>query len=254
MTQPHLKLDLTSRRRVLVVGDIHGEYAKLQAALDALDFNPEVDALVSVGDLADRGTDSMAALDWLAKPWFHRVVGNHDVAPRWVLQGQLSRYDFRQWGGDWCMDLPDHEVERVAALLEAAPVAMTVLTPGGHKVGVVHADCGRNWKDYLADIAVGSKRRTATTDMSLFSRNTIRDIQQRMRDGLKVNPGWARVKGIDHVFHGHTILPKPLTVANRSWIDTGAYKGGPMTVLDMDKWIAGHRDDIADTSTKTKDD
>lgn len=242
MAPPHLALDLSHKRRALVVADIHGEYEKLQAALDALNFDPQVDALVSVGDLADRGPDSMASLHWLEQPWFHRIVGNHDVAPRLVLQGEISRYDFRQWGGDWCMDLPDEEIERVATLLEDAPVALTVTTPGGKRVGIIHADCGRDWDQHLAAIATDSPRRMSATDMSLFSRNTIRDIQSRIREGLEIHPGWARVAGIDHVFHGHTILPEPFTAANRSWIDTGAYKGGPMTVLDMDAWIQNHPD------------
>jgi len=245
MAPPHLHLDLTSCRRALVAADIHGEYERLEQALVAIGFDPALDALVSVGDLADRGPDSMAALDWIEKPWFHRIVGNHDVAPSWVLQGQIARHEFREWGGDWIMDLPDDEIRRIAAILEDAPIAMTVATPGGNSVGLVHADCGRDWDAYLASIAIGARMRVSATDASLFSRVTIRDILTRMKEGRDVNPGWARVKGVDHVFHGHTILPEPLTVANRSWIDTGAYKGGPMTVIDMDAWIAAHPDEMA---------
>jgi serine/threonine protein phosphatase 1 len=47
--------------RDLIVGDIHGCFARLQVALDELGFDPERDRLFSVGDLVDRGPDSEVA-------------------------------------------------------------------------------------------------------------------------------------------------------------------------------------------------
>lgn len=245
----HLALDLSHRRRVLVAGDVHGEYGRLQEALDAELFDPALDSLVLVGDLADRGPDSMAALDWLARPWVHRVLGNHDIAPRLVLDEQIGRHEFRQWGGGWCMDLPDDEIERIAALLEDAPVAMTVTTPGGRMVGIAHADCLRDWREQVAMLAPTSPKRGWARELCLWSRETIRDILARIAEGIPVHDGWARVANIDHVFHGHTILDAPLTVANRSWIDTGAYRGGPLTVVDIDKWIDARTGRTADADT-----
>jgi serine/threonine protein phosphatase 1 len=37
-----------------VVGDIHGHFTRLQAALDAVGFEPENDRLFACGDLVDR--------------------------------------------------------------------------------------------------------------------------------------------------------------------------------------------------------
>jgi len=66
--------------RDLVVGDVHGCFGKLQAALDAVGFNPGAgDRLFSVGDLVDRGPASAEVLDWLAHPWFAAVAGNHEA-------------------------------------------------------------------------------------------------------------------------------------------------------------------------------
>src|SRR3546814_4769251 len=64
--------------RDFVVGDIHGHFKLLTAALNNLDFNPELDRIFSVGDLIDRGPDSIDILKWLEKPWFHAVRGNHE--------------------------------------------------------------------------------------------------------------------------------------------------------------------------------
>ena len=64
--------------RDFAVGDIHGHFTRLQAALDAAGFNPAVDRLFSVGDLVDRGPECEDVIKWLNKPWFHPVRGNHD--------------------------------------------------------------------------------------------------------------------------------------------------------------------------------
>jgi len=37
-----------------------------------------VDQLFSVGDLVDRGPESHRVLEWLARPWFFAICGNHD--------------------------------------------------------------------------------------------------------------------------------------------------------------------------------
>jgi hypothetical protein len=66
------------RGRDFVVGDIHGCFDQLRAALDTAGFLPESDRLFSVGDLIDRGPQSTETLQWLAKPWFHACIGNHD--------------------------------------------------------------------------------------------------------------------------------------------------------------------------------
>lgn len=241
MAQPHLLLDLSDRRRAFACGDIHGEFGLLEDALAAAGFDPALDALVSVGDLTDRGGDSMAALDWIARPWFHRALGNHCIMPRLALQRQIERSDFRDWGGGWVLDRGNEEMERIAALLEDAPTVITVLTPGGRRVGIAHADCGGDWDEHVAGVE-DPKSRTWRTGLTLWSRETIKEVRRQIAEG-DLDPEAARVVGVDHVFHGHTIMDEPLTVANRSWIDTGAYKNGTITLVDMDDWITTKGED-----------
>ena len=60
-------------RHIWVVGDIHGCFALLMAKLRACRFDPWQDLLVSVGDLIDRGPDSLRCLQLLL-PLF-QIVG-----------------------------------------------------------------------------------------------------------------------------------------------------------------------------------
>lgn len=73
------RFDLNTKGRDFAVGDIHGCFSKLDAALRKVRFSPAHDRLFAVGDLVDRGPESALVLEWLVQPWFHSVCGNHDL-------------------------------------------------------------------------------------------------------------------------------------------------------------------------------
>lgn len=63
------------------IGDVQGCYNSLQRLLEAIDFNDRVDKLWFVGDLVNRGPQSLAVLRFVKqlsiKP--HITLGNHDL-------------------------------------------------------------------------------------------------------------------------------------------------------------------------------
>lgn len=63
------------------IGDVQGCYEPLMRLLAAIDFNDRVDKLWFVGDLVNRGPDSLAVLTFIQS--LHRapriVLGNHDL-------------------------------------------------------------------------------------------------------------------------------------------------------------------------------
>lgn len=66
---------------VYVVGDVQGCYRSLQALLAAIDFLPERDRIVFVGDLVNRGPRSLEVLRWVRdhESCCATVLGNHDI-------------------------------------------------------------------------------------------------------------------------------------------------------------------------------
>ncbi|MGH1541379.1 MAG: symmetrical bis(5'-nucleosyl)-tetraphosphatase [Arenicella sp.] len=64
-----------------VVGDIQGCYATLIALLDKANFNPTQDTLFCVGDLVNRGPDSLETLRFIRSlgTSAKTVLGNHDL-------------------------------------------------------------------------------------------------------------------------------------------------------------------------------
>src|SRR3546814_9783902 len=78
MASLHRHVAANKAGRDFIVGDLHGCLDLLQVELDRLDFDRAKDRLFSVGDLIDRGPDSMGCLRLLREPWFFSVRGNHE--------------------------------------------------------------------------------------------------------------------------------------------------------------------------------
>lgn len=217
------RFTLNTKGKDWVVGDIHGHFTRLQAALDAAGFNPSVDRLFSVGDLVDRGPECRDVLNWLAKPWFHPVRGNHDD---YVCR--FDTCDVDNWiynGGSWFAGLSLFEQKEFAVQFAELPIAIEVETLGG-LVGITHADCPfPSWDQLRAELeSPESKKRLKLVQNScMWSRS--RFEQQEMHG----------VDGVRALIVGHTPLRAPVTLGNVIHIDTAGWipDSGYFTLLNL---------------------
>lgn len=194
-----------------VVGDIHGCFSKLQQALDELGFNEEVDRLFAVGDLVDRGPESEFCIEWLAKPWFHSVKGNHEQMAIDFYDGFGARDVYAYNGGGWFLALSKEEQKPYADSFKKLPLIIEVQVGDG-KIGIVHAECQENdWEDF-------KKLPEKYNDSALWGRHRIKTK----------NDAW--VNKIDKIYVGHTPLKEPVVLGNHHFIDTGAVFGHPFTI------------------------
>lgn len=210
--------------RDFAVGDIHGCYSKLQAVLLSIGFDCTRDRLFAVGDLVDRGPENAAVLEWLARPWFHSVMGNHDnMALRWP-NGCMQEANYRENGGAWNIDQPRAAQERIAQAMAELPFAIEIETSAG-LVGLVHADVPRSsWQAFTAALLGehGTAKARNVSSMAMWSRERI---------GANNISG---VAGVRAVVAGHTPLTEPLVLGNVYHIDTGAVFGREFTILDLE--------------------
>ena len=77
---------------IYAIGDIQGCYEPLVKLLDKVNFDPAVDKLWSVGDLVNRGPQSLETLRFLKSlgPAFFTVLGNHDLHFMALATGAFS--------------------------------------------------------------------------------------------------------------------------------------------------------------------
>ena len=250
--------------RDLVVGDVHGHFATLESALDALGFDDDADRLFSVGDLIDRGPESAQAVEWLESGRITAAVrGNHEqmMADALAFDAALlvrfvgPGYTWLLNGGHWWYDHPEVERERErrgpagafplgerwAAALKRMPYMMVVET-AHRRVGIVHAsgfaNFMRSWDVVWEDaqrLSAGEtehpKRPAAWQQANLLWREAEVFAEQpddaRLREALP---------GIDLVVTGHSPDAHPRwTRANVLCIDTGAHydEWGHLTLAEV---------------------
>lgn len=201
--------------RDLIVGDIHGCFSKLRAALAVVGFAPALgDRLFSVGDLVDRGPECDAATDWLAQPWFHAVAGNHeDMAVRWP-NGCMDPGNYMANGGGWNIGNPPELQREIAETFAALPIAIELETEQG-LVGIVHAECPLPvWADFTGALQHPTLSRTQLqrlVDAAQWSRTRITAGDDSV------------VEGVRAVVVGHTPMERMTSLGNTIFIDTGAW-------------------------------
>ncbi|BCX67275.1 metallophosphoesterase [Pseudomonas izuensis] len=211
--------------RDFAVGDIHGHFTRLQTALDAVGFDPAADRLFSVGDLIDRGPESLDVDEWLLrKPWFHAVRGNHEqMAIDSHAAGRLSNQCSMHFinGGAWFYGLSSIEQDGYASILQDLPLVIEVETAQG-LIGIVHADvpCA-SWGEMITALSGSAKEADHVAAILQWSRKRLTDENH------------AGVDGVRAVIVGHTPLWQPAVLGNVYHIDTAGWMNGYFTLLEL---------------------
>lgn len=212
------------RGRDFVVGDIHGHFDALERLLELAGFDPKMDRLFSVGDLVDRGPQSERALEFLAKPWFHAVRGNHEDL---IIQAHKHGGDAKLSianGGAWAAALHWTEAREHAEAFDQLPYAAEVRTPMG-RFGLVHAECPHAHWDEFRDALLQERRETTAYDLTMLESCA---LWSRSRAHSKdITP----VGGVSNVLVGHTPVQDVAQLGNVIYLDTGACFGGRLTML-----------------------
>lgn len=221
MSAAYQRIKRNTLGRDIIVGDVHGHFTKLRAALDSIRFDDKAgDRLFFVGDLVDRGPESEMACDWLGLDYTYAVRGNHD---QWAIDhayGRCDREIYLANGGAWSIGLTPAEQREIASTFEALPIAIELETASG-LVGIVHAECPFSaFAEIEPELEAPGMRATTVADTILWSRCR---IGQRLE-----NP----VNDVRAVVVGHTPVKAITTVGNHIYIDTGAWRGGEFTLLN----------------------
>ena len=256
MKQPLKTFEANTVGRDFVVGDLHGSYSAFLNLLKGINFDKSVDRMFSVGDLVDRGPDSVSCLSLLREPWFHAVLANHEMMMLDKFNGGWSGSYWYQNGGQWGMEavndykavfvnqtkdrIPNDTSMRIIDLLKDAeelPFLITINTKSGKKFHVLHAElpgsAGIITNEVLAD--PDKVYELATTqrgdgDAFLWYRHLFGSLYSRNlgnREQILDETIWANIDifndELSHIISGHTILQKPITLVGQTNIDTGGY-------------------------------
>ena len=218
-----------STRRIFV-GDIQGCRDELERLLDVARFDPATDSLEVVGDVVNRGPDSLGTLRLLKSIGASGVLGNHDLHLLGVRRGE--RVAAEDDGLGKILGAPD--CDELLAWLAALPFVKV-----WSDVILVHAGLSPAWRDpskQLEGLHEGMK------DPAIDFATRVRwcDAAGRMAKGdppkeSGFRPWYEHVEGRfpQTVVFGHWARVGLVHRPGFRGIDTGCVWGGKLTA-----WIA----------------
>ena len=200
--------------RTLFIGDVHGCANELETLITAFDPRPE-DRLIGLGDLINRGPDSVAVMDLVRRHGILCILGNHEArllaAHRRQDPALLKAKDFPTF-----KNLRPADFETIARWphVFAIPSLKVIAVHGGFQPGLP-------WKKQ---------------DPAVVLRIQVLDALNRPAKRSDVPDGrpWADTwTGPEHVIYAHTPRPKPLLHAKATGLDTGCVYGHTLTALSL---------------------
>ena len=211
----HLTMSVNEKGCDFVVGDIHGQFDLLSIELAKARFDKSKDRLFSVGDMIDKGSQSAEVLELLSEPWFFAVCGNHEELAKHHLDQEWDKANLWLFtrGGGWAIRYSTMELNEILSPIPFLPVSIEVPMANGRRYGIIHACPPPVWGAFNED------------DRHIYT-------QGRRRFDKKDD---SVVVGIDRVFVGHNIVPRVNMLGNVIYIDTGAYRTGNLTLINMTK-------------------
>lgn len=231
--------------RDFVCGDIHGCFELLEEKLKEINFNTQQDRLFCVGDTIDRGIDSQAALYYFQQSWFFCIRGNHEqMLLDWITESPAFRNDAFRFhmhnGGIWVADYLGTPIHKLADDINSDDPVCTLYPALNHwidainklpfaieiksarkKIGIIHAELPVyvKWPSLEAEL-----NKTNVLYSILFSRKYIHSAKKNK----------YRIKGVDEIYCGHTIVETPQKIGNINYIDTGAFSNKNLTLIQLE--------------------
>lgn len=207
--QGHRQITLpNTSSHVFVFADIHGQLECVHKLLTARKYHPERDIVLFLGDMIDRGPDSLDCLRLLHHPHVYSCLGNHEQLACNIFHNPTSEQK-QFWqvnGGTWFDSLNVVEQQEAITTIEENMCYSMSFNWQGHSIGLVHADLPQNmcWQDVVSSV-----------DPSLI--NTLLWSRERFKDNIH-----QEIQGISAVVVGHNITQMVQRKGNIFYLDTGA--------------------------------
>lgn len=231
--------------RRLIVGDVHGMLPELEALLVELAPTPE-DTVVFVGDLVDKGPDSVGVVrrvrELAATVPVVLVEGNHEDKHRRFRRNRTVRPEVAAGQADRSPELASITAELSAEDVAFLDSAVLFHRLPEHNVLVVHGGVPGDMVSFpetVEEAAALTGKAKRKVSLLLRTRFVSKDGGKFLQLGKNTpeDPFWAEVWDgrFGHVVFGHEpFLDGPGLFPHATGVDTGAVFGGELTALVLE--------------------
>ena len=238
-----VKHGINSDGKDFIVGDIHGCLSDFSAMLKAIGFNKKTDRMFSVGDLIDRGPDSVSCLSLMFDDWFYPIIGNHEqmmidavLSPSDLDMCNMADRKLALWesnGGEWNRDADMSLLTAMATELTTLPY-IRIIGDGDLRINLVHAE--------LVGISDSNVDEWCESSIPSYQLNSMiwgRTIATNLRYANAAEGAPFHSPNLSLTIVGHTPLDNPIFYApdNHLFIDTGCVYRHIQTHTLQDRFI-----------------
>ncbi|EXJ91561.1 hypothetical protein A1O3_00109 [Capronia epimyces CBS 606.96] len=259
--------ELSNKKRLVFVGDIHGCREELEQLLKKLKFDPVTDHLIAVGDIVNKGPDSPGVIDLLRGYKASCVRGNHDdrlllVADE-LQSNTLESKNKDQQGSEHTQQTSlkaDDEERKLAKSLNSEQLAWLKSCPVILRVGQLKAFAGEAvvvHAGLVPGLALDNQDPASVMNMRVIDLATHVPSKKHEREGsvpwyklwnryqrlIPARERFARLKsggksrageGQTTVIYGHDAKLGLQMQKYSKGLDTGCARGGKLTALVVD--------------------
>lgn len=218
---------MENKLRTIVVGDIHGCIDEFAELLRILSYNKNSDRLILLGDLIDRGPDSVAVVRKAREMNLECVMGNHEAKfLRWFNSSKSGQEIHKN---DHYNKLDDDDSNYIFHMPSYIKIDNTVIVHAGLRAGV---PIDKQVKDDLLYI------RYVDAEQKFISLKKISKLGKKETGALFWTQFWY---GPESVVYGHNVHSTENPLIEKMdddivcyGIDTGCCFGGKLTALILE--------------------
>lgn len=218
------------KSRTILIGDIHGCIDEFKELIDKLSYNKETDRLILLGDLIDRGPDSVGVVALAREMDLECVMGNHEHKFVKWYRSHGTRNDVYDTNAyyQYFTDADVNYIHQMSSYIHL-PEQNIVVVHAGLRGGI---SLTNQTKDDLYYI------RYMDSDSKFISLKKINRLGKEATDAHFWTENWY---GPESVVYGHNVhsYEQPLIAEVRPGVfcyglDTGCVFGGRLTALVLE--------------------
>ncbi len=234
MSEAYRAIPLDESRRHFVFGDIHGRFATFQRLLGLIKYDMATDVIYSVGDMIDRGPDSVSVIEFFQQPHCHAILGNHEQMVVNHEYWEAVWMDPRNGGPATIRSLKKQgcSLEWLASICCELPICLDVGDEfQDSSFRLIHAECPLDWNESrLMNYLCNTPKGEVAEGRLLWGRDDIEDVESWLEFGSRYKVFVADTRSPRTVFCGHTPVDEVVSAFNVNWIDT--FASDRMTCMD----------------------
>jgi bis(5'-nucleosyl)-tetraphosphatase (symmetrical) len=212
-------------KRTILIGDIHGCLDEFDEMLKTLSYHPDKDRVILLGDLIDRGPDSVGVVRRARELNLESVMGNHEYKFLKWFRDSKQIYDTQSYYSQ----LINEDINYIANMSTYIKLNNIIAVHAGLKPGIAISDQRKDDLLYL---------RYTDANRNFISLKKILKLGKRESGAMFWTEFW---KGPESVVYGHNVhsLENPLIEEVAPGVtcyglDTGCCFGGRLTALILD--------------------